>query len=62
MHAAFLTDRQMRVKIGNLLSDPISVPGGAVQGSILGVLDHNAVLESIDNLYSILEQICMLMI
>ena len=48
MHAAFLNDRRMRVKIGNLLSDELPVTGGAVQGSVLGVLDHNAVLESLD--------------
>ena len=49
MHAAFLTGRHMQVKVGNVLSEQISVSGGAVQGSILGVLDHNAVLENIDN-------------
>lgn len=49
MHAAFLTNRRMQVKVGNILSDPIMVTGGAVQGSILGVLDHNAVLENIDS-------------
>ena len=48
MHAAFLTNRSMRVKIGNILSDPMEVTGGAVQGSILGVLDHNAVIEHVD--------------
>ena len=47
MHAAFLTDRSMRVKIGNVISENRQVTGGAVQGSILGVLDHNAVLETI---------------
>ena len=48
MHAAFLTDRKMRVKIGNILSDEREITGGAVQGSVLGVLDHNAVMESVD--------------
>ena len=48
MHAAFLSNRRMRVKIGNLLSEEKIVTGGAVQGSVLGVLDHNAVLEYID--------------
>ena len=43
MHAAFLTNRTMRVKVGNVLSDPVPVTSGAVQGSVLGVLDHNAV-------------------
>ena len=45
MHASFLKNRRMKVKIGNLLSDEKIVTGGAVQGSVLGVLDHNAVLE-----------------
>ena len=48
MHAAFLEGRKMRVKIGNLLSDEHVVTGGAVQGSVLGVMDHNAVLEFLD--------------
>ena len=34
------------------MSDPVSVTGGAVQGSILGLLDHNAVLENIDSNFS----------
>ena len=38
----------MRVKIGNVLSDEQLVTGGAVQSSVLGVLDHNAVMEIID--------------
>ena len=42
----------MQVKVGNVLSDPIDVTGGAVQGSILGVLDHNAVLENIDSTFT----------
>ena len=49
MHAAFLTGRTMQVKIGNKLSARKEVTGGAVQGSILGVMDHNAVLEDIDS-------------
>ena len=49
MHAAFLMDRRMQVKVGNAMSPPIPVTGGAVQGSLLGVLDHNAVLESMDD-------------
>ena len=48
MHAAFLQNRRMRVKIGNVLSEEIIVTGGAVQGSVLGVLDHNAVVEFVD--------------
>ena len=49
MHAAFLSNRRMRGKIENLLSEEKVVTGGAVQGSILGVLDHNVVLEYIDD-------------
>ena len=48
MHAAFLLDRSMQVKIGNALSDAFPVTGGAVQGSVLGVMDHNAVMENVD--------------
>ena len=48
-HAAFLTNRRMRVKVGNILSHEQEVTGGAVQGSILGVMDHNAVLEDIND-------------
>ena len=49
MHAAFLTNRRMRVKVGNVLSNEHEVTGGAVQGSIIGVMDHNAVLEDIND-------------
>ena len=49
MHAAFLDGRKMRVKVGNMISDEHSVTGGAVQGSVLGVMDHNAVMEFIDD-------------
>lgn len=49
MHAAFLTERKMRVKIGNVLSDEMRITGCAVQGSVLGVMDHNAVLEFIND-------------
>ena len=52
MHAAFLTNRRMQVKVGNVLSTPNIVSGGAVQGSILGVLNHNAVLETIDDTFN----------
>ena len=48
MHASFLQDRFMRVKVGNTLSDKCTVTGGAVQGSVLGVMDHNAVMELVD--------------
>ena len=64
MHAAFLTNRQMRVKIGNILSEEKKVTGGAVQGSVLGVLDHNAVLEFIDeeidqNIYKYIDDLTL---
>ena len=48
MHAAFLMNRKMRVKIGNVLSNELPVTGGAVQGSVLDVMDHNAVMEFVD--------------
>ena len=49
MHAAFLRDRTMQVKLGTHLSEPKPVTGGAVQGSVLGVLDHNVVLNNLDD-------------
>ena len=49
MHAAFLTDRCIQVKVGDVLSPLQSVTGGAVQGSVLGVMDHNAVMEAVDD-------------
>ena len=49
MHAAFLLDRTMSVKVGTHISVPKQVTGGAVQGSVLGVLDHNVVLNSLDD-------------
>ena len=48
MHTAFLRDREMRVKVGNILSNSHPVTGGAVQGSVLGVMGHNAIMEFID--------------
>ena len=36
-------------KVGTTTSDPCRITGGAVQGSVLGILDHNAVLESLDD-------------
>ena len=39
----------MVVKIGTVCSPPKPITGGAVQGSVLGVLDHNAVLENLDD-------------
>ena len=53
MHAAFLTNRTMSVKVGNTISSPTPVTGGAVQGSVLGVLDHNAVIEFVDDGFTI---------
>ena len=53
MHAAFLKNRSMQVKVGNTLSLPVEITGGAVQGSIMGVMDHNAVLEDIDDDFQI---------
>ena len=44
MHAAFLKDRKMRVKIGNVLSDEMKITGGALKGSVLGVMDRNTCL------------------
>ena len=49
MHAAFLTERSMSVKIGTTISKPKTVTGGAVQGSVLGVMDHNVVLNNLDD-------------
>ena len=49
MHAAFLTGTTMSVKIGTVQSKPKIVTGGAVQGSVLGVLDHNVVLNNLDD-------------
>ena len=48
MHAAFLCGRFMQFKVGNILSTKLPVTGGAVQGSVLGVMDHNAVMEIVD--------------
>ena len=45
MHRAFLQERTMVVKVRTTISDPQRNTGGAVQGSVLGILDHNAVLE-----------------
>ena len=38
----------MSVKIGTTLLKPRPVTGGAVQGSVLGLLDHNVVLNNLD--------------
>ena len=49
MHASFLSNGSMSVKIGMVMSKPREVTGGAVQGSVLGVLDHNVVLNNLDD-------------
>ena len=49
MHKAFLEERTMVVKVGTEISEPVRITGGAVQGSVLGILNHNAVLESLDD-------------
>ena len=38
----------MSVRIGTLTSDKLPITSGAVQGSVLGVLDHNVVLNHLD--------------
>ena len=38
----------MQVKVGSELSRQFCVTGGAVQSSVLGVMDHNAVMETVD--------------
>ena len=48
MHAAFLTGRSMQVKVGNTFFSKSCSHGGAVQDSVLGVMDHNAAMESVD--------------
>ena len=39
----------MVVKVGTTVSESCKITGGAVQGSVLGILDHNAVIESLDD-------------
>ena len=46
--ASFLTDRTMRVKIGSALSDPKPIMGGVPQGSRLGVLLFNALIDGFE--------------
>ena len=43
--ASFLSGRQMRVKIGNTMSEPKSVTGGVPQGSLLGVFQFNCAID-----------------
>ena len=49
MQAAFLSGRSMQVKLGLHLSEPLPVTGRAIQGSVLGILDHNVVLNNLDD-------------
>ena len=49
IHRAFLEERTMVVKIGTSVSKPCQITGSAVQGSVLGVLDHHAVLDGLDD-------------
>ena len=46
--AAFLTDRTMRVKVGEIMSRPREVHGGCPQGSILGVFLFNATIDDLE--------------
>ena len=39
----------MSVKLGTTMSGLRVVTGGAVQGSVLGVLDHNIILNNLDD-------------
>ena len=46
--ATFLTDREMMVKMGAVLSRPKRVNGGCPQGSILGVFLFNATIDDLE--------------
>ena len=46
--ATFLTDRQMMVKVGSVLSELRPVNGGCPQGSILGVFLFNATINDLE--------------
>ena len=46
--AAFLTDRTMTVKVGDILSSPREVHGGCPQESILGVFLFNATIDDLE--------------
>ena len=49
MHLTFLQEWNKIVKVGTITSEPVLITGGVVQGSVLGILDHNAVQESLDD-------------
>ena len=46
--ATFLTNRKMRVKMGQSLSEPLSVTGGCPKGSILGVFLFNSTIDDLE--------------
>ena len=46
--ATFLTDREMMVKVGTVLSKPKKVNGGCPQGSILGVFLFNTTIDDLE--------------
>ena len=49
LHAAFLSGRGMQVRVGSVTSARKPVFGGCVQGSLLGVMQHNMCLDSLDD-------------
>ena len=49
MHKAFLTGRKMSVRVGQASSVLRDVFGGWVQGSLLGVMQHNVSLDGLDD-------------
>ena len=46
--ASFLTDRCMKVKVGNVFSQPRKVTGGVPQGSLLGVFLFNCAIDNFE--------------
>ena len=49
LHAAFLSGRKMQVRVGSVTSERRPVNGGCVQGSLLGVMQHNMCLDALDD-------------
>ena len=43
----------MQIQIWNVLSGEREVTGEAVQGSILGAMDHNTVLKTVENSFEL---------